>query len=115
MFINIHGEMVDVNVNVSASAGADNTLVTASPTTETFLHMLTLSTSADTVITLKLGSRTVGTFKLLANGSVNMSDLNGMYGEPVVKARPGEAIIFASSAAATITGMAKYSRKEATL
>lgn len=115
MFINIHGEMVNVSVDVNASAGADNTLVAASPTTETFLHMITLGTDTDTVITLKLNSTVIGTFKLLANGSVNMSDLNGMWGEPVIKALPTQAIKFASSAAARITGMVKYSRKEATL
>lgn len=112
MLWNIHGEPTVTPINLAPALAADNTIVAAPTIGETFIQGFMIIADAATTVTLKFGSRTLGVFKLSASQTVNLSDIPGMEGEPVLKGFAGEAFIMNSSAAVTITGMCKYARKD---
>lgn len=109
---NIHGESTVAPINLAPASIGDNTIVAAPTIGETFIQGFMIIADAATTVSLKFGSRTLGTFKLAASQTVNLSDLPGMEGEPILKGFAGEAFILNSSALVTITGMVKYARKD---
>lgn len=109
---NIHGEPTVSPINLVPATIGDNTIVAAPTIGETFIQGFMIIADAATTVTLKFGTRTLGVFKLAAAQTVNLSDIPGMEGEPVLKGFVGEAFILNSSAAVTITGMVKYARKD---
>lgn len=109
---NIHGEPTVAPINLAPASIGTNSIVAAPTIGETFIEGFMIIADAATTVTLKFGSRSLGVFKLAASQTLNLSDIPGMEGEPVLKGFVGEAFIIDSSAAVTITGMVKYARKD---
>lgn len=109
MLWNIHGEPTVAPINLQPATIGDNTILTGAVIGETYVHGLMIIADGAATVTLKFGSRTLGIFKLAANQTVNMSDIVGMDGEPILKGYLGEAFVINSSAAVALTGMIKSS------
>jgi hypothetical protein len=102
----IHGEWVDAAVNTSTSG--DQTIVASSSTSQTHILVLSVIATGATDVTIKLGARTVGFFKLAAGQSINLSGLANLRGAPYFICEKGEAFILNSSAATNLSGTVKY-------
>jgi hypothetical protein len=107
MLWNIHGTPKDVSVNISSSG--DNTIVSGSTIGRNLIHALSLVAASAVTVTIKLGSRTVGTFALSAGGSINLSNLASQEGGAFYECLTGEAFIINLSGAVNVTGTVKYS------
>ena len=107
---NIHGEPTVAAINIASGVGTVTTVITAPTIGETFVHALSVGVDTATTVTLTFGSRVLGIFKLTAFGTINLSDIVGMPGEPILKGLPLEAFTITTSAAAQVTGLIKYSR-----
>lgn len=109
MIWNIHGEPTVAPINFQPATIGDNSVLTGAVIGETFVHGLMIIVDGATTLTLKFGARTLGVFKLAANQTLNMSDIAGMDGEPILKGEVTEAFVINSTAAVAITGMIKSS------
>lgn len=111
MLWNIHGEPTVSPINLQPATIGDNQILAGATIGETFVHGLMIIVDAATTLTLSFGTRDLGVFKLAANQTLNMSDIVGMDGEPILKGFVGEAFIINSTAAVAITGLIKSSLK----
>lgn len=102
----MHGEMIDSPVNISTSG--DSTVVAASSTSDTYILSLSVVATAATDITIKLGSTSVGFFKLAAGQSINLSPIANLGGAPYFIVPRGSAFVLNSSAITNVTGTVKY-------
>jgi len=102
----IHGEWIDAAVNTTTSG--DQTIVAASATSQTHILVLSVMATAATDVTIKLGTRVVGFFKLGAGQSINLNGLANLRGAPYFICEKGEALILTSSAATNLSGTVKY-------
>jgi hypothetical protein len=109
MIWNIHGEPTVAAINLQPASIGDNSILSGATIGETYIHGLMIIVDGATTLTLKFGSRTLGVFKLAANQTLNMSDIAGMDGEPILKGELGEAFVINSTAGVAITGMIKTS------
>jgi len=109
MIWNIHGEPTVAPIDLQPAVVGDNTILAGATIGETFVHGLMVIADGATTVTLKFGARTLGVFKLAANQTLNMSDIAGMDGEPILKGEVGEAFVINSSAGVALTGMIKSS------
>lgn len=116
---NIHSDLINTNIDLNPAVAGDNTVVTnMSPDTVTgkvmFLHALTLVGAAATDVTVKDSTGKVyGTFLITAaGGSVNLSDLNSIQGEPIFRLTRGANLVIGSSAAVRLTGFVKTSYQD---
>ncbi len=109
---NIHGEEIYLNVDLNTAIVGDNTLIAADPANELMVQAMLITTQVATTLIIKLGATTVGTFQLGALGSLNLSDIVGMTGEPILKLAKNNALVLNNSAAANrVSGMIKYALK----
>lgn len=108
---NIHGDPTYGSVDLNPATVGDNTIVAANASGETFIQAFSVVVDGATTVILKKGSTAIGTFKLQAFQTLNLSDLPGMEGEPYYKMAKNEAFVLNSSAAVRITGTVTYATK----
>ena len=109
---NIHGDPTYTNINLATATNGDNTIVSANTAGELFVHALSFTVDLACTVQIKLGSTVVGTFKLPANGTVNLADNPGMEGEPFYKLAKNNALILnVSTTGITLTGTVTTSTK----
>lgn len=102
----IHGNWTDDVIDTSTSG--DQTIVAASDTSQIFILSMSVIATGDTNVTIKLGSREVGFFKLTAGQSINLSGLANHRGAPYFICEVGEDFILESSAATNLSGTVKW-------
>lgn len=106
---NIHGVETLQNVDLNSAVVGDNTLIAADPLNEIFVQGLLLTTTLATVITIKFGATVVATIQLGALGSINLADITGMEGEPILRVPKNTALVIGNTASTNrVSGFVKW-------
>lgn len=108
MFFNIHSDPIIVNVDFNPATIGVNTIITGITATRIYVRGLTVSVDGAAVLTFKSGSTTLGTAKLSANGSFNLSAIAGTDGEPFWRCNLGDSFTVTSDTAVRLTGTCNY-------
>lgn len=105
---NIHSDPIIVNVDFNPATIGNNTLITGIAGNRIYIRGLTVSADGAAVLTFKSGATILGTAKLSANGSFNLSAIAGDDGEPFWRLNLGDSFIITSDAAVRLTGTCNY-------
>lgn len=110
MLHNIHGEKITAPVTVTGTG--DQIVIPAITDGEIFIHELLGDTTAQMVLSVKAGARTLAAPEVAVGQGLTYSDIPGMDGEPRFKCFQNEAFILNLGAAGTFNGSIVYSYKK---